>query len=259
MAGDWIKFEVATPDKPEVIGIARILGIDQDAVVGKLVRIWIWADQQLRDGNGARVTKSFVDRVTFCAGFAQAMVEVGWLRDIEDGIEFSNFDRHNGQTAKTRALTKNRVASRRTKMLRTQRNDSVTESLPEKRREESIKKDSPNGESSPDLFQSDGPSAVLTFPTTGKVKTWNLTPAKLAEYQETFPDLDALGECRRALQWCRDNQANRKTPRGMPAFLSRWLTKAVDRGGGARAGPQRTSRVPTDEDLNNWNPVTGNE
>ena len=130
----------------------------------------------------------------------------------------------------------------------------VTDSL-------NLNPDSPNGESSTEPQA----AAVLTFPVRGKVKgkpvhEWPLTEAKLAEYAETFPDFDVLAECRKALQWCRDNPGKRKTPRGMAAFLSRWLTSAIDRGGGQRAGPPaHKPRVPTDEDLANWNPVTGNE
>ena len=33
MAGDWLKLEVATSDKPEVWQMAESLGIDPDAVV----------------------------------------------------------------------------------------------------------------------------------------------------------------------------------------------------------------------------------
>ena len=39
MAGDWIKFELTTMDKPEVCQIADVAGIDPDAVVGKLMRV----------------------------------------------------------------------------------------------------------------------------------------------------------------------------------------------------------------------------
>ena len=39
MAGDWLKVEVATPDKPEIWLIAEELQIDPDAVVGKLLRV----------------------------------------------------------------------------------------------------------------------------------------------------------------------------------------------------------------------------
>ena len=34
MAGDWIKFETVTPDKPEVYELAGLLNLDPDAVVG---------------------------------------------------------------------------------------------------------------------------------------------------------------------------------------------------------------------------------
>ncbi|MEY2727076.1 MAG: hypothetical protein RLZZ458_2943, partial [Planctomycetota bacterium] len=56
MAGDWIKIQHVTPDKPEVWQIAEITGLEADAVVGKLLRIWIWADQQTVDGNARSVT-----------------------------------------------------------------------------------------------------------------------------------------------------------------------------------------------------------
>lgn len=81
MAGDWIKFDVTTPDKPEVVRMAAVLGIDQDAVVGKLLRVWVWADQNSIISNGGcnvvTVTAAFLDRLTFCPGFTNAMRQVG--------------------------------------------------------------------------------------------------------------------------------------------------------------------------------------
>ena len=115
MAGDWIKFEHVTPDKPEVWKIADILGIDADAVVGKLVRIWIWADQQTTDGNAGSVTSAMLDRISGVTGFVAAMTKAGWLEQSEGGFRFVNFDRHNGETAKQRALTAKRVQKHRAK------------------------------------------------------------------------------------------------------------------------------------------------
>lgn len=75
-----------------------------------------------------------------------------------------------------------------------------------------------------------GIDVVLTFPAVGRgPQTWALTPAKLAEYREAFPGVDALQECKKALQWCRDNPRQRKTAGGMAAFLGRWLAKEQDR------------------------------
>ncbi len=56
-------------------------------------------------------------------------------------------------------------------------------------------------------------------------------PAKLAEYRQAFPGVDALSECRKALQWCLDNPIRRKTFGGMPKFLGSWLGRAQDRVG----------------------------
>lgn len=110
MAGDWIKVEASTPEKPEVYAVAEMLGIEPEHAFGCLCIIWIWADQQTIDGNAASVTKMLVDRKTGVKGFAEAMIKVGWLEQCDEGLRFVNFDRHNGQTAKKRAVTAKRVA-----------------------------------------------------------------------------------------------------------------------------------------------------
>lgn len=143
MAGDWIKIENVTPDKPEVFQMAESLGIDPDAVTGKLLRIWIWADQQTEDGNARGVTRLLLDRITGVSGFADALLSVGWLNETDEGLSFTNFDRHNGKTAKQRALTNRRVAESRKKKRSSNADgnaqsnaDTVTESVTreEKRR-----------------------------------------------------------------------------------------------------------------------------
>jgi len=113
MAGEWIKIEHVMPDKPEIDELARALKIDHDAVVGKLVRLWIWADQQTIDGKAVKVSDSFLDRLTNCPGFAGGLLQVGWLASRNGRLSLPNFDRHNGQTAKSRALTKDRVKRHR--------------------------------------------------------------------------------------------------------------------------------------------------
>lgn len=76
--------------------------------------------------------------------------------------------------------------------------------------------------------------AVMEFPVKGKEKVWWLTEAKLAEYVELFPGLDILREFQFARQWCVDRVADRKTHRGMPAFLTNWLKGATDGRGSRR-------------------------
>lgn len=111
MAGPWLKMECATPDKPEVLAITAAMGWDDpDLTVGKLFRLWRWFDQHTTDGNAARVTSALLDRVAGVTGFVQAVANEGWLTITPEGISLSNFDRHNGETAKQRAQTAKRVA-----------------------------------------------------------------------------------------------------------------------------------------------------
>lgn len=86
-------------------------------------------------------------------------------------------------------------------------------------------------------------SPVLEFPTAGKTKTWTLYAAHLATFREAYPGLDVEAEFRRAQLWCVNNQAKRKTPRGMGKFLQNWLDRVQNRGGGV-AKPAAPSLYP---------------
>src|SRR5690606_21025686 len=111
MAGDWLKFEVNTPEKPEVLAITIELGWDDpELTVGKLLRVWRWFDQHTECGNATSVTPALLDRSVGVTGFCQAMANVGWLTISVDGISLPNFERHNGATAKKRIVTAKRVA-----------------------------------------------------------------------------------------------------------------------------------------------------
>jgi len=105
---DWIKLEHTTPDKPEVIAMADHLGVDQDAILGKLCRLWIWADQQTITGDAVCVTQKWIDQFCRLENFAISLEKFGWLKSKKGRFSFPNFDRHNGETAKTRALTAKR-------------------------------------------------------------------------------------------------------------------------------------------------------
>jgi hypothetical protein len=74
-----------------------------------------------------------------------------------------------------------------------------------------------------------GDKTLLEFTTVGKEKTWALKESKQKQYQELYPNLDVPQEMRKARQWCIDNPGKRKTPRGMTAFLGRWLRTETDR------------------------------
>lgn len=142
MAGEWLKFEKATPDKPEVFAIAARLDIDPDAVVGKLIRVWSWFDTHTLDGNGRSVTPASLDRIAGVTGFTRAMESEGWIVVAAAGVSLPNFDRHTGETAKGRALGAKRSAEHRAKSNGPSVTECVTAALPrEEKRIEEIKQE----------------------------------------------------------------------------------------------------------------------
>ena len=149
MAGDWIKLTHVTPDKPEIDRIATTLGIDHDTVLGKLVRLWIWADQQTVDGDDLTASCALIDRVVYCPGFAEAVRKSGWLKGRSDALKIHNFARHCAKSAKERATNLVRKKEQRqrengqcvTEMSRSKRDKSVTRE--EKRREDNINPPNP--------------------------------------------------------------------------------------------------------------------
>lgn len=133
MAGDWIKIEHSLPTKPEVMRLAEVLGVDEMAVVGHLVCFWSWVDQNMSGSCPvARGTKTGLDRVAGRTGFAEAMVEVGWLTLTDGRIEIPNYEHHLSQSAKARALEARRKKASRTNVPRA--SGQMSGSQPDKNR-----------------------------------------------------------------------------------------------------------------------------
>lgn len=113
MASDWIKMRVDLQDDEAVIIIADTLKLETYAVIGRLHKLWAWADKHSVDGNAMRVTRFWIDRYVEQKGFANAMEKAKWLKGKDEAITFPNFERHNGNSAKKRAETNLRVARHR--------------------------------------------------------------------------------------------------------------------------------------------------
>lgn len=179
MAGDWLKFEKATLDKPEVLAIAAALQQDPDWVVGKLLRMWSWFDTHTTDGNAPSVTPALLDSILRVTGFVVEAEKAGWLQVRDDGISLPNFGAHNGETAKQRALTAKRVADFKAGNGKGNA-PSVTDALPreEKRREEKAKT---KASASPD---GDTPASNDPIPYQAIVTAYNATMANLAKVRE---------------------------------------------------------------------------
>ena len=142
MAGDWIKVRWNIATDPDVVLIAAATGLDEFGVVGRLHAVWSWADQHSEDGTNVRISSAFLDRLTACPGFAEAMRTVGWLTGRDGSITFPAFAVHNGETAKLRASeTKRKQSQRERDKCPANTGTNVPQQAgPEKRREEKDRK-----------------------------------------------------------------------------------------------------------------------
>ena len=147
MAGDWIKMTCGLENDPAVIALCSALDMDGDAIIGKLYRLWTWADQHLEDGNAPGVTDSWVDRYLGVSGIAEVLVSIHWLSHNGTGIVIPDFDKHMGQSAKRRALTSRRVAKHRSNAPTVTRVEKSREEKSEE--EQSIEEKSPKNGSGP--------------------------------------------------------------------------------------------------------------
>lgn len=108
---DWLKVEKATPDKPEIVILARQLGISQGEAFLSWFRVYSWADGITNDGRVRFLSCAEADTLSRAhpgTCFALASPEINWLSTkVLKGaqvIVFQRWDRHNSKSAKARAL-----------------------------------------------------------------------------------------------------------------------------------------------------------
>ena len=111
MAGDWIKMRGNLWDDPRVARLCDITDQGEAAVIGGLYWLWATADQHTENGIMPGLTGRSIDRKTGIQGFADALIQIGWLADHPEGVRIVNFEEHNGASAKRRSLDAQRKAN----------------------------------------------------------------------------------------------------------------------------------------------------
>ena len=144
MAGDWIKMRTNLDTDPAVVRISSGLKTDRFSVVGRLHRIWSWANEHLTDGQDVPVDSAFLDSLVEAPGFADQLRSVGWLSGRDGSLSFPSFLKHNGSSAKQRALDSHRKKSMRDGSGKCP-DDNRTKSGPETETEKSISGTERNG------------------------------------------------------------------------------------------------------------------
>lgn len=113
MAGDWIKMRSNLWDDPRVARLCDLTDQGEAAVIGGLYWLWAAADQHTETGVMTGLSLRQIDRKTGIQGFGQALCDIGWIAECEDGICIVNFEEHNGASAKRRTLEAKRKADAR--------------------------------------------------------------------------------------------------------------------------------------------------
>lgn len=134
IAGDWIKVEQATVDKPEVLRLADLLSWDRRQALGLLVEFWCWLDKNLSRSCPdfvRNMSRKSLDEVLHVPGFSAALEVIGWAKfdDEKAVMTIINASRHNGITAKTRALDAKRKKEKRLEIV-----PEMSVSKPDKKR-----------------------------------------------------------------------------------------------------------------------------
>lgn len=104
MAGDWIKIRTDLHDDPDVIKMSDICRTKEAEIVGCLVIFFSWANRHTTDGTDLPLTSARIDRLVGLDGFAEGMRRIGWLSGRDGSLQIANYERHNGNGAKARAL-----------------------------------------------------------------------------------------------------------------------------------------------------------
>lgn len=111
MAGDWIKMRIDLQSHPKIVRILSAMKrkdvqflSDKFRVIGGLHAVWSVFDIHSVNGELHGYTPETMDHVIGLDGFADAMIDVGWMSyDGKETLTMPEFFEHNGQSAKRRA------------------------------------------------------------------------------------------------------------------------------------------------------------
>lgn len=252
---------------PKAYELAACLGCDRPTALGYLTLLWDYAGEVAPQGDIGKWTDGAISLACDWQGdaehFIAALVQTRWLdRHETHRLVIHDWPDHCERWVKAK-LDRAEMAfldvyAQRAHDGRTP--DALSNPIQSKPNQSeplvrAPHRDEPDGSELPVVG-----SADYAFPlaTSSGQTEFVLSAAKLAEYRDSYPHLDVDAELRKARQWLRDNPERRKTgQRGTLSFLTRWLNRAQNSGGGKRGGAQRNA-TRTDEAINRFL-ANGNE
>lgn len=101
---NWIKMRGNLWDDPRVAKICEETNKREAEVIGGLYWLWSMADEQTDDGTLVGLSTATIDRKTGIKGFGGAVLEIGWIEQLPNGLMITRFEEHNGASAKRRSM-----------------------------------------------------------------------------------------------------------------------------------------------------------
>lgn len=142
MAGDWIKIRHALPRSGVVVRIMSACKADRLRTLGGLVSALLLFDEQTEDGILPGYTVEIFDEVIGFPGLGAALCDekVGWMIKTDEGLILTDWEKHNGTSAKRRVLDTERKRNKRKEPVRKMSASEADKNRTreEKRREEYI-------------------------------------------------------------------------------------------------------------------------
>ena len=99
----WLKVGVDTPYKAAIRNMARDCGCSRGDAFLAWFDLYAWLDEQTADGR-LETDHAELDRKAGLAGAAASLERSGWLAFADGVCTITNWDEHNGQNAKRRAM-----------------------------------------------------------------------------------------------------------------------------------------------------------
>jgi hypothetical protein len=94
-------------------------------------------------------------------------------------------------------------------------------------------------QSSDELCAVPPPEALVFSLILNDKSEYPITQSQIDKWTALYPSVDVPSEIRKMIGWCDANPQRRKTAKGVLRFVNGWLAKEQDKGGKARASPEK--------------------
>ena len=221
---NWIKVRSNLRTSPKVVIVASQLSVTPITALGAICTAWMLADEHANEhGLLKDIDLNALDAMIGIGGLGDAMAKVGWVKETSKGVQFVNYEKHNGSTAKSRAREQQRKQVSRSCPKKTGQKPDKTRTREEKNREREDNIEDTN------TVQSDcsEPPKVTWLAEKG----WeNITEEDHEAWEEAYPAVAIKQELEKANQWLLSNPKKAKK-RLWRRFITTWLNSVQQRGG----------------------------